>query len=138
MKNRLLSEKQIKFIASTLIVGVCIFVSTSTVKAQTGLLPFAGIVSFPEECTCTGNTWIWFVPLYLGGPVNITGPMIYSPYFTTLYAYFGVDVPTTWDLGDYIEDPGACEIYYGYGCFELPAIGLMNKVGTSYPGFQAP
>jgi len=110
------------------------FVITFSAHAQTQILlkPFGGIVSIPTECTCSfGNTWIWFIPLYLGGPVTVTGPMVYSPYFTILYGYYNIGVPGLWHLGDYVPDKGSCQMEYVYGCYELPAIGLMSKVGTN-------
>lgn len=109
------------------------FLLTSPVQAQTGLLPSAGIVSFTLPCTCSvPNLWIWYTPLYLGGPVVITGPMAYSPFFTTLYGYFLIGVPGLWNLDDYVPGVQACWIYVGTGCVTFPAIGLMSKVGTNY------
>jgi hypothetical protein len=94
-------------------------------------LPFAGIVSYTLPCTCSGNLWIWFTPLYLGGPVVATGPMVYSPYSTILYAYYHIGVPALWHLGSYTPGVQACFQTTPAGCVPLPAIGLMTKVGTN-------
>jgi len=118
----------------TLIISLALLglsLPTSSARAQTGLLPFAGIVSYTIPCTCSGTLWIWFSPLYLGGSVVITGPMIYSPYSTTLYAYFKIGVPGLWHLGDYTPTP-ICWIRVYKFCAPLPAVGLMSKVGTNY------
>jgi len=126
------------FLVVLLVVSSWLLVGASAAQAQTGLLPFGGIVSFPTTCTCSGTIWIWFTPLYLGGPVVITGPMIYSPYSTVLYGYYNIGVPGTWHLGDYIPGVQACWMYAGTGCVALPAIGLMSKVGTNYLLPEAP
>lgn len=131
-------KKQITFFVLLLVVGSWLFAHPVLVHAQTAKrsLPFGGIVSFPITCNCSGGqSWIWFTPLYLGGPIVITGPMLYSPFSTILYGYYNVSVPTVWDLGDY-DSGGQCQIIIGTGCASLPFIGLMNKVGTSYPGFS--
>ncbi|OHA92556.1 MAG: hypothetical protein A2665_02390 [Candidatus Zambryskibacteria bacterium RIFCSPHIGHO2_01_FULL_46_30] len=121
----------ITLIVSLALVGL--FLPTSQTRAQTGLLPFGGLVSSPVTCTCSpGNIWIWFTPLYLGGPINIAGPMIYSPFSTILYGYYMIGVPGKWHLGDYIPGVQACWISAKFFCFPLPAIGLMSKVGTNY------
>lgn len=105
----------------------------SSARAQTGLLPFGGIVSYKINCSCSpGLSWIWFTPLYLGGPINITGPMIYSPFSTILYGYYMIGVPGKWHLGDYIPGVQACWIRVYKYCVPLPAVGLMSKVGTNY------
>ena len=103
------------------------------------LLPFAGIVSYTKDCTCSGTLYIWFAPLYLGGETVITGAMVYSPYKTILYAYYNIGVSGLWHLGDYTPGEQACSIFVGKGCVTLPAIGLMSKVGTNYEvPIQAP
>ncbi len=121
---------------TTLVVSLALvglFLPTSQTRAQTGLLPFGGLVSSPVTCTCSpGNLWIWFTPLYLGGPVVITGPLVYSPFSTVLYGYYNIGVPGTWHLGDYIPGVQACWMYAGTGCVTVPSVGLMNKVGTNY------
>lgn len=119
-----------KFIILLLVVSCWLFVPTAT-QAQTGLLPFGGIVSFTLPCTCSGTLWIWFTPLYLGGPVVLSGPMIYSPFSTILYANFSIGVPGKWHLGDYVPAIPACFIIAGPTCVPLPAVGLMSKVGTN-------
>ncbi len=111
---------------------VGLFVITSSVYAQTQILlkPFGGIVSYTTTCTCSGTLWIWFAPLYLGGPVVVTGPLIYSPYSTILYGYYNIGRSGLWHLGDYVSG-GQCLVYAGKGCVNLPALGLMSKVGTN-------
>jgi len=93
--------------------------------------PFGGIVSTSIRCTCSaGNRWIWFTPLYLGGPAVIAGPLIYSPASTILYADLNIGVSGKWHLGDY--HPGrACWIRVSRFCLPLPALGIITKVGTN-------
>lgn len=95
-------------------------------------LPFGGIVSTKITCTCSkGNSWIWFTPLYLGGPINITGPLTYSSSATTLYADLNIGVPGKWHLGDYMPGVQACWMRVWKFCLPLPSLGLMDKVGTN-------
>jgi len=128
-----MKKKQfITLIISLTLVGLSLPVSSS---AQTlpKLLPFGGLVSSSVTCTCSpGNLWIWFTPLYLGGPVVITGPLVYSPFSTVLYGYYNIGVSGTWHLGDYTPGVQACWMYAGTGCVTVPSVGLMNKVGTNY------
>ena len=76
---------------------------------------------------------IWFTPLYLGGPVAITGPLVYSPYSTIPYPYYMIGVPAVWHLGSYIPGVQACWMFVAVGCVPFPTLGLMTKVGTSRP-----
>ena len=122
------------------LVLILLLVVPNVTLAQTGLLPFAGIVSDTEVCTCSpGILWIWFTPLYLGGDVVVTGPEDYSVYSTTLYGYYMIGKTGLWHLGDYNPFPLACWIIAGPACLPLPAIGLMSKVGTNRDSdYQAP
>ena len=95
-------------------------------------LPFGGLASFSLPCTCSGNFWEWFAPLYLGGPVVLTGPVTYSPYSTIPYPYYMIGVPGIWHLGSYVPGAQACWMALPpLGCFPLPSFGLMTKVGTN-------
>lgn len=122
---------------STLFIALALTLSSfQSLQAQTGEMPFAGIVSVPTPCTCSpGLIHIWLTPLYLGGPVSISGPMVYSPYSTLLFADFMIGVPGTWHLGSYVPVTNACWIATPTGCVVLPSIGLMTKVGTNRLGF---
>lgn len=110
---------------------VWLFVPALPARAQSGLLPFGGIVAFETECTCSSMMYIWFIPLYLGGPVNITGPMVYSPFSTVLYPEFEIGTSGTWHLGDYTPGIPACWMIEGEECIEWPSFGLMGKVATN-------
>ena len=125
-----MKKKQVSaLIRSLVLVGV--FLPVSSVRAQFEL-PFGGIVSFPINCTCApGNIWVWFTPLYLGGPAVIAGPMVYSVYATRLYANFRIGVPSTYHLGSYIPGVQTCWMYAVVACFPLYSVGLMTKVGTN-------
>ncbi len=111
------------------LVLIGILLSTSSVQAQG--LPFGGIVSSRFSCTCSGTTWIWFTPLYLGGPVVATGALVYSPFSTILYANLNIGVSGKWHLGDYLPGVQACWIRVWKFCLPLPSLGLMTKVGTN-------
>lgn len=96
-------------------------------------LPFGGLVSFTLPCTCSGNLAIWFTPLYLGGPVPVTGFLAYSPFSTIPYSHYKFGVPFTWHLGSYLPGVQAClMIVPKKGCVPFPVFGLINKVGTSF------
>src|SRR3989344_4881410 len=97
------------------LVLIGILLSTSSVQAQ-GL-----------PCTCSGTTWIWFTPLYLGGPTVTTGALVYSPFSTLLYANLNIGVSGKWHLGDYLPGVQACWIRVWKFCLPLPSLGLMTK-----------
>ena len=105
-----------------------------------GTLPFGGLVSYSVPCTCPGsigNIWIFLAPLYLGGPVPVTGSVVYVPYASQLYSWFNIGVPTTWHLGSYIPGVQACWMVVpppATGCFPLLSAGVITQVGTSIPG----
>lgn len=102
-----------------------------------GSLPFGGLVSYTIPCTCPssiGSLWIWFTPLFLGSHVPITGPLVYVPYVSQLYAWFMIGVPGAWHLGSYVPGVQACWMLIpppGVGCFPLPVAGVITQVGTS-------
>ena len=100
-------------------------------KAEAQLLPFGGLVSFSFPCTCSFTLAVWLTPLYLGGPIILSGPLVYSQYSTILYGNFLIGEPGTWELGSYIPGVQACWMYYGLTCAPFPTIGVMGEVGTS-------
>jgi len=126
--------KKKQFIAIVLSLAlVALFLPVSSVRAQFER-PFGGIVSLSIPCTCpgsAGNTWIWFTPLYLGGLVVITGPVVYSRYATLPFANSNIAVPSKYHLGSYVVTGPTCWMYAVAGCYPLTAIGLMTKVGTN-------
>lgn len=109
-----------------------------------GTLPFGGLVSYTLPCTCPGsigNLWIWFVPFFLGSHIPVTGPLVYAPYVSQLYAWYMIGVPTTWHLGSYLPGVQACWMLVpppGTGCIPWPAAGVITQVGTSKPGGLVP
>jgi len=119
-------------VAVVSIVFTGILLPTSYLKAQVEL-PFAGIVSFPFPCTCSLTLGIWFTPLYLGGPVVATGPLVYSPYSTIPLGNFLIGVPDTWHIGAYIPGVQACWMIAVPTCIPFPVFGIMTKFGTSGP-----
>jgi hypothetical protein len=109
-----------------------LFLPVSSAQALKIEEPFGGIVSSKITCTCSkGNSWIWFTPLYLGGPLVTSGAIVYSPFSTILYADLNIGVPGKWHLGSYLPGVQACWIRAVYFCLPLPALGLMTKVGTN-------
>lgn len=115
---------------------VSLLVLPTRSSAQVPGLPFGGLVSFSLPCTCSGGLWVWFTPLYLGGPAVLSGPLVYSPFSTMLYAFYMIGVPGTWHLGSYVPGAQACWIIApppAVGCVPLPSVGVMTKVGTSRP-----
>ena len=124
--------KKIKLLVFSLIIGLSLLVGAGTTQAQLGLLPFGGLVSARTECTCSsGLSWIWFTPLYLGGPLVLAGPLVYSPYSTVLYGNYNIGVSGKWHLGDYVPGVQSCWMIAGNSCVVLPSIGLINNVGTN-------
>ena len=126
--------KKKQFIAIVLSLAlVALFLPVSSVRAQFER-PFGGIVSLSIPCTCpgsAGNTWIWFTPLYLGGPVVITGPVVYSRYATLPFANFNIAVPSRYHAGYFTPGVQACWMTIVTGCIPLPNLGLMFYVGTN-------
>ncbi len=120
-----------KILLSMILTGLIVFPVSSFAQAE---LPFGGFSTFTTPCTCSGTFYVWFAPLYLGGPVVITGPVVYSPFSTIPYANFFTGVPAVWHLGSYIPGVQACWMASPVGCFPLPSLGIMTKVGTSRPG----
>ena len=98
--------------------------------ARSQELPFGGLVTSFFPCTCSFTLMVWFTPLYLGGDIALSGPLVYSPYSTIPYSNFLIGVPGTWELGSYIPGVQACWMYYGTTCAPFPTIGIMTKVGT--------
>src|SRR3989344_2502284 len=125
-----MKKKQLTVLVLSLaLVGM--FLPASSARAQFER-PFGVIVSFSVSCTfAPGNIWVWFYPLYLGGPVVASAPMVYSPYATRLFANFNIAVPSKYHLGSYVVTGPTCWMYAVAGCFPLTAIGLMTKVGTN-------
>jgi hypothetical protein len=121
-------------LASTILLFslVLLFIPTQSVRAQIPL-NFGGFQTFSLPCTCSipGTFWVWYFPLYYNSNIPISGPMVYTPIFSTLYSNYEIVVPFTWELGNYVPDVGTCWIYIGVACVPLPSLGLMNQVGTS-------
>ncbi|KKW15829.1 MAG: hypothetical protein UY54_C0003G0005 [Parcubacteria group bacterium GW2011_GWA2_50_10b] len=121
---------KMKITALTLLFSFAVFFLPARPAHAQGL-PFGGLATFSIPCTCSATLAVWFTPLYLGGPIVITGPIVYSPYSTIPYAYYMTGVPGVWHLGSYLPGVQACWMYAVAGCFPFPTIGLMTKVGTS-------
>ncbi len=98
------------------------------------MLPFGGWPVFIFPCICSASIWAWFAPLYLGGPVIATGPLVYVPYATVPFANFLPSIPSVPHDGAYIPGVQACWIYVGIACVPLPSLGVMGFVGTGLPG----
>jgi len=113
-----------------LIVGVSLPISSTQAASLPLGLNFGGLVSLPLPCTCSGNLWIFFAPLWLGN-VPSAGPLVYTPGLTILYQNFKIGVPGAWHLGGYLPIPSACRFYVLYTCIPFPAYGLINYTGTS-------
>lgn len=126
------------------LVGVCmvvgVFLPLSRAEAQLGGLinglPFGGLVNYTVPCTCPGsigNLWIYFTPFWFSS-VPATGAVVYVPYTSQLYAWYHIGVPGTYHLGSYTPGVQACWMLLpppATGCFPLPAVGVINQVGTS-------
>lgn len=122
------------FVTSLVFILVLALSLPSKTHAQGVGSPFGGLVSFSIPCTCTPSLlWVWHTPLFLGGPIVATGPLVYSPFTTIPYPEYMFGVPGAWDLGTYIPGVQACWMYAVFFCFPLPSIGLMTMAGTSLP-----
>lgn len=126
-----MTKRLITLIISLTLVGTLLPTSLTNAQEMVPGLPFGGLVSFSTACTCSAGLWIWFTPLYLGGPLVTTGAMAYSPITTRLYANFRIGVSGAWHLGSYIPGVQACWMIVGTGCAPFPVYGLINKVGTN-------
>src|SRR3989338_7097010 len=113
------------------LVLIGILLSTSSVQAQG--LPFGGIVSSRFPCTCSGTTWIWFTPLYLGGPTVTTGAPVYSPFSTPFYANLHIRVFGQWHLSACFSPLFSTFLYPNLN------MGFSGKwhLGPYFPGVQA-
>lgn len=127
------------FFIFLLCMGFALTPLTAYAQLGTGVgtsISFGGWVAYTIPCTCSFSLWVFFTPLYLRGlPAPIVGPLVYTPGISTLYPYYLIGVPTTWELGDYVPGVQACLIGVPPACVILPSIGLMSRVGTSAPGF---
>lgn len=120
-----------------------LFLAIMPIKVSNAALPigFGGFVIITLPCTCSVNLWIYYTPLYTPAtyPGPMTGPLVYAPYYkddvdiSTLYAYYAIGVPVTWELGTFVPGVQACWQYVGVACVPMPNIGLISKVGTSLP-----
>ena len=122
-----------KKLTSAFIITVFFSVGTlfPALEAKAQFLPFAGLVNFPLPCLCSATVAVWMTPLYLGGPVAISGPLVYSPYSTIPFGNFMFLVPGVWNVGDYIPGVQACWQFVVVGCVPFPTIGVMTKVGST-------
>lgn len=128
--------KKTLIIFSLLLVLIVSAISPARSHAQAIGLPFGGYVNYSLPCTCSGTLWVWFTPLYLGGPIIGAGPLVYSPFSTLLFSNYLIGVPGTWHLGSYVPGAQACWMIApppAVGCVPLPAAGVMTAVGTSLP-----
>ena len=119
-----------KYILSFLIAALFLIPT----KSKAIGLGFGGYVNVVLPCTCSGNFWVYMTPLFLSS-VPISGAMVWQPGGTIPYANFVIpQVPTTWLLGDYVPGAGICLMYAGVTCVPIPAVGMINQVGSSFPG----
>jgi len=89
------------------------------------LLPAGGMVVYIDECICTGGFLV-----IIAGP--LPGWFYYQPPFPSLtYAYFAV-LPTVATKTGW-EPPGLCRMGK-FGCFTVPTLGVIIKIGVSPPG----
>ncbi len=121
---------------SKLLISILLFSSffLSTPSVSHAQLPgFGGFTIFDIPCTCSGTLYVWYTPLWLGG-ILLSGPMVYSPFSTLLFAYYMIGVPGTWALGNYVPAAPSCWMIVpaptGVACIPWPAIGTMFFTGT--------
>ena len=99
-------------------------------RAQAGTLPFGGLITIIEECTCTGGYLFYMTPGYIPapapGPIFISYATIASP----LLFLNKMPFPGHWILGNYLLTPGTCHsaaLCVPVGGF----IGIVVMAGTS-------
>lgn len=126
-----------KILAVILIVSSVLFTSPASALAIIEL-PFGGYVTAPLFCTCSFNWWILYAPFY-PLPAPPVAALVYTQYASIPYAYqtslIPVPLPTSWQLGKYIPGPQVCFIGIIPACVPVPALGVITRVGASFPGF---
>ena len=85
--------------------------------------PFGGLDSAMGPCTCSGMAWHFFVPLYLGTSIPISGYMA-APYTPLLYSNYYLR-PKAWALGFYTPGVQPCYMI-AYPCVIFPVLGVIN------------
>ncbi len=124
-----------KILATILIVSSILFSTPAVALAQVEL-PFGGYVTVPIFCTCSFNWWILYAPFY---PAPTVASLVYTQYASIPYAYqtslIPAPLPTSWQLGKYIPGPQTCFIGVLPLCVPIPSLGVITRVGASFPGF---
>jgi hypothetical protein len=129
MKGVMLKKLGITFICVVMVVATSFAIATPVHALTPPLLQFGGLATAEIYCTCSGNFWIWFTPLYFNR-VPLAGPIVYEPGTIAFRYYF--PHPGSWVLGSYMPGVQACWMYAVYGCFPLPSYGIIGPVtGTS-------
>lgn len=122
-----LSKKKILIFLATFLFIFLIWGSLYVEPAQSlGGVPFGGMVSFVQPCTCSCGAVV-----VVGPPRG--GPFLYCPGFTRVYEYFQIPRVGVWLLGLY-SPGGTCLIWVGKLCVPAPIqpIGTIIMTGTSF------
>jgi len=119
----------------SILIALVLFLPISVVRAVPTGLPFGGLVTSVVPCTCPPfGLWIQYAPFFPGLPgvskVPIIGALYYPP-VAPLFAFFQIGIPGTFNKGIYLPGPGFCLVGEPPACVPLPAMGVIEYVGTS-------
>lgn len=118
------------FVKSGLIIGLAIAISIAIVfsvhpqpyptYAQGAGIPYGGIRLFTLTCTCSANL-LEYILDYTTMTVLM---LVYQPGISVLHREF--NPYGLYLLGDYLPGAGACLIYVGTACSQVPSTGMMG------------
>lgn len=130
-------------VKSGIIIGLAIAITVAIVfsmqpksypaHAQAVGLPYGGLRLFTLTCTCSANLLEYILDFTDVPPKPPTVIfLVYQPGVSVLHREF--NPYGLYLLGDYLPGAGACLIYVGTACSQVPSIGMMGTVpgsGTS-------
>lgn len=109
--------------------GIAFNVYVHTTQAETGI-PFGGLSTWIQYCTCTGPGVIAVTVMDLSTTPGTPTNYIYYPGGTILHPEYNIYSTGVWLLGN--RSPGGVCLYWvGKFCSTWPTDGSMVRVGTS-------
>jgi hypothetical protein len=128
-----ITSKGLKFFRQRIFILISVFIAVTIITsavfvsyapAQSGTLPFGGMVRNVIWCTCSSGAVV-----DVGPPRG--GRFLYQPGSTRVYEYYQIPRVGVWLLGNYLPGAGVCLQWSGKSCFAVPHQGLITIVGTS-------
>jgi hypothetical protein len=119
-------RRNVWLLASILVALILIISSVFVAKSLAGPgLPFGGMTTFVQRCTCSCGAVV-----VVGPPRG--GPLLYCPGISRVFEFFQIPRTGVWLLGNYAPG-GICLIRRRSSCIPAPIqpIGTILIVGTS-------